>query len=286
MVARLACWSAPTFPAPTPGSSGHPHLAPRLPEVRIAGDFDYEASGADYSAVRRADPRIAEFVHGGMGTAISVVNVGAGAGSYEPADLDVIAVEPSGSMRSQRPPGGSPAVHATAEELPFPDDSFDAAMATVTVHQWADQDEGLRELRRVSHGPVVILTFDGDVLDEFWLARYVPELIAAERRRYPPIDHICQVIGGTCSVTPVPIPIDCTDGFTEAFYGRPERFLDPMVRRSQSAWGFVSSDVEQRAVAQLSSDLAGGEWDRRHGSGRTQPSYQGSLRLIVATPNP
>lgn len=251
----------------------------------MAGDFDYEANGSNYSAVRRADPRIAELVHRGLGEAISVVNVGAGAGSYEPENLDVVAVEPSASMRSQRSPGRPPVLEAIAEYLPFPNDSFDAAMATVTVHQWGDQDMGLRELRRVSRGPVVILTFDGDALDEFWLARYVPELIAAERRRYPPIDHICDVVGGTCTVTTVPIPIDCTDGFTEAFYARPELFLDSTVRSSQSAWGFVFSEVERRAIAQLRSDLDGGEWDRRYGSGRTQPTYHGSLRRIVATPN-
>jgi SAM-dependent methyltransferase len=253
--------------------------------VACAGDFDYEANGSAYSEVRRADPRIAELVHRGLGTAISVVNVGAGAGSYEPEGPDVIAVEPSASMRSQRSLGWPPALDAVAENLPFLNDSFDAAMATVTVHQWRDQDMGLRELRRVSRGPVVILTFDGDALDKFWLAGYAPELIAAERRRYPAIDHICEVVGGTHSVTNVPIPIDCTDGFTEAFYARPERFLDPTVRRSQSAWGFVPSEVEQRAIAQLRSDLDDGEWDRRHGSKRTQPTYQGSLRLIVATPN-
>ena len=130
----------------------------------------------------------------------------------------------------------------------------------------------------------MILTFDGDALDEFWLANYVPELMEAERRRYPPIDHICDVVGGTSSVTTVPIPIDCTDGFTEAFYARPERFLDPKVRRSQSAWGFVAPDVEQRAVEQLGRDLDAGEWERRYGSLRMQPTYHGSLRLIVAMP--
>ena len=250
-----------------------------------AGDFDYEANGSDYSAVRRADPRIAELVHRGLGEAVSVINVGAGAGSYEPEHLDVTAVEPSASMRSQRPADRPAAFDAVAEDLPFPDDSFDAAMAMVTVHQWRDQDKGLGELRRVSRGPVVILTFDGDALDEFWLAGYVPELIEAERHRYPPVEHIGDVLGGTSRITTVPIPIDCTDGFTEAFYARPERFLDPAVRRSQSAWGFVAPDVERRAIERLGHDLETGEWDRRHGPARTQPVYYGSLRLIVSTPS-
>jgi hypothetical protein len=145
-------------------------------------------------------------------------------------------------MRSQRLPDRPPALDAIAEDLPFLDASFEAAMAMVTVHQWSDYERGLRELRRVSRGPVVILTFAGDALDKFWLASYVPEAITAERRRYPPIGRIRDVLGGTSTVTAVPIPIDCTDGFTEAFSARPERFLDPAVRRAQSAWGFVSSE--------------------------------------------
>ncbi len=249
-----------------------------------AGDFDYETKGAGYSVQRRTDPTIASLVHRSLGPARSIVNVGAGAGSYEPAHLDVTAVEPSAAMRAQRPPDRPPAIDAVAEDLPFPAGSFDAAMAMVTVHQWSDPDRGLAELRRVSRGPVVVLTFDGDALDDFWLAHYVPELVAAERLRYPPIAHIRDVLGGRSTVTAVPIPADCADGFTEAFYARPERFLDPAVRRSQSAWGFVSSEDAQRAVDRLRRHLGSGEWDRRYGSLRTQPTYLGSLRLIVATP--
>jgi hypothetical protein len=158
-------------------------------------------------------------------------------------------------------------------------------MAAVTVHQWKDQDRGLRELRRVSRGPVVILTFDGARLGDFWLARYAPELIEAERARYPAIGHICDVLGGTSTVTAVPIPIDCVDGFTEAFYARPERFLLKEVRRSQSAWGFVSADEEHGAVEHLRNDLESGGWDRRYGHLRVQPVYLGSFRLIVSTPD-
>ncbi len=146
---------------------------------RVAGDFDYESGGTGYAVHRRTDPRIAALVHAALGDARTVVNVGAGAGSYEPIDRDVTAVEPSEAMRRQRPAHLAPAVDAVAEALPFPDGSFDAAMAMVTIHQWPDAERGLRELRRVSRGPVVILTFDGDALDEFWLAEYAPELIAA-----------------------------------------------------------------------------------------------------------
>jgi SAM-dependent methyltransferase len=187
-------------------------------------------------------------------------------------------------MRAQRPARLPPAVDAVAEDLPFADGSFDAAMAMITVHQWPDAGRGLRELRRVSRGPVVVLTFDGDALDRFWLARYVPELIAAERRRYPAISAIRAALGGTSDVTPLPVPIDCADGFTEAFYARPEQFLDPAVRRSQSAWGFVEPAVEERAVAALRRDLESGAWDLQYGPLRSAPEFSSSLRLITARP--
>jgi ubiquinone/menaquinone biosynthesis C-methylase UbiE len=256
---------------------------------RTAGDFDYESQGAGYAVQRRTDPRIAAYVHAALGPARTVINVGAGAGSYEPRDREVTAIEPSASMRAQRPARLSAAIDAVAERLPFADDSFDAAMATVTIHQWADADQGLRELRRVSRGPVVVLTFDGDALDLLWLAEYVPELIAAERRRYPAIEHIVQLLGGSVSdgsatVTPVPVPIDCVDGFTEAYYARPERFLDPAVRRSQSAWGFVDPAVAQAGVDRLRTDLESGEWNRWYGTLRSQPQFVGSLRLITVGP--
>ena len=250
----------------------------------MAGDFDYERHGQGYAARRRTDPRIAALVTAALGPAATVLNVGAGAGSYEPADRYVAAVEPSASMRAQRPVGFAPAIDGAAEHLPFDDDSFDAAMATITVHQWSDPARGLAELRRVSRGPVVILTFDGDALDLLWLAEYVPELMAAERRRYPAITDLCAALGGRSEVTAVPIPRDCVDGFTEAFYATPERFLDPEVRRSQSAWGFVEPEVAERGIERLRVDLASGEWDRRFGALRTQPEFHGSLRLVVAHP--
>jgi SAM-dependent methyltransferase len=246
-----------------------------------AGDHDYERRGRNYSAVRQPDPRIEAQLHAALGDARTVVNVGAGAGSYEPRDRHVIAIEPSASMRAQRGPGRVPAIDATAERLPLDDDSVDAAMASVTVHQWSDPEAGLRELRRVARGPVVVLTFDGDALDRFWLAEYAPELIEAERKRYPGIDRICELLGGA-RVEEVPIPIDCTDGFTEAFYARPEAFLDPEVRSAQSAWAFVEDGAEERAVERLRADLESGAWERRFGALREQPTFAGSLRLIVA----
>ncbi|MEV4512645.1 class I SAM-dependent methyltransferase [Dactylosporangium sp. NPDC049525] len=250
----------------------------------LAGDVDYHRHGQGYANQRRTDPRIEAQVHAALGDARTIINVGAGAGSYEPSGRYVVAVEPSAAMRAQRPAGRVPALNATAEQLPFDDDSFDAALASVTVHQWSDTVAGLRELRRVARGPVVVLTFDGDALDLLWLAEYAPELIAAERRRYPALDLIASHIGATCEIQQVAVPIDCVDGFTEAFYARPERFLDAAVRRSQSAWTFVDDADEARAVEHLRRDLDSGAWDERHGHLRTQPEFAGSLRLLIGRP--
>jgi hypothetical protein len=184
-------------------------------------------------------------------------------------------------MRAQRPPDAVPAVHGFAESLPFDDRSFDAAMAMVTVHQWSDTEKGVRELRRVALGPILILTFDGDALDRFWLAEYFPELIAAERKRYPPLESLREWLGGETEVLAPPVPIDCIDGFTEAYYARPEAFLDPVVRRSQSAWGFVEPEAIERGVRRLEDDLRSGAWERRYASWRTRDTFEGSLRLIV-----
>lgn len=249
-----------------------------------AGDFDYERGGHTYSQYRRTDPRIEALVYEALGGARRVVNVGAGTGSYEPTDRQVVAVEPSARMRSQRRAGRVPAIDATAESLPFGDGVFDASMAMVTVHQWSDAAAGLHELRRAATGPVVILTFDAVALGRFWLADYVPELIEAERRRYQPLDWIAVQLGGTTEIRAVPVPIDCCDGFTEAFYARPEAFLDEGLRRAQSAWGFVGEAVEARAIARLRADLHDGTWHERYGHLLEQPTFSGSLRLIVDTP--
>ncbi len=250
-----------------------------------AGDFDYDTHGGGYTRHRQPDPRIAAQVHAALGDSRSVINVGAGAGSYEPGDRCVVAVEPSATMRAQRPAHLVPALDATAESLPFDDDSFDAAMAMMTIHQWPDWRAGLSELRRVARGPVVIFTFDGEALQEFWLREYSPEILEAERGRFPAIvpDVLDAVGGGRVEV--VSVPFDCTDGFGEAFYGRPEMFLDESVRRAQSGWGFVADADEQRAVDHLAADLRSGEWDRRFGHLRTAPTYEGSLRLVISSPS-
>jgi SAM-dependent methyltransferase len=251
---------------------------------RIAGDVDYGVIGAGYARLRRTDPRLEARVHGALGGARVVLNVGAGAGSYEPMDRHVIAVEPAEAMRRQRPSYRPPAIDARAEALPLDDASVDASMAVVTVHQWQDAEAGLRELRRVTRRAIVVVTFDGAALGRYWLAEYVPELIEAERRRYPSIDLLVDrlsIPSRAATVETLPIPIDCTDGFTEAYYGRPERFLDPAVTRAQSAWAFVDESVRQRFVSELGADLRSGRWDERFGSLRSQPEFAGSLRMIV-----
>lgn len=249
-----------------------------------AGDYDYEADGRTYSGKRRPDPRIAARVHAALGDAQTVLNVGAGAGSYEPKDRHVVAVEPSRSMRAQRPAELAPAIDATAERLPFDDNAFDAAMASITIHQWTDTDQGLRELRRVTRGPVVILTFDGPALKRFWLNHWFPEVIAVEHTRFPGLAHVAGVLGGSVETSVVPIALDCVDGFGEAYYGRPEAFLDPAVRLSTSAWGLADPAAVERGVERLRADLASGAWDAQHGHLRTQPEFEGAARLIVARP--
>ena len=247
-----------------------------------AGDADYAAIGASYARYRRPDARIAARVSRALGAARTVLNVGAGAGSYEPADRQVTPVEPSASMRAQRPAGLVPALDATAEDLPFADDSFDAAMTTFSVHQWGDLRAGLREVRRVTRGPVVILTCDPGRLRRFWLAEYAPEVLDTEAVRYPSVAALSAGLGGPVASAVVPVPLNCTDGFNEAYYGRPEALLDPAARLSCSAWSFVGVAVHDRFTADLSRDLADGTWDDRHGHLRTLAAFDGSLILVTS----
>ncbi|WP_242126635.1 class I SAM-dependent methyltransferase [Sphingobium sp. Sx8-8] len=247
-----------------------------------AGDVDYSGIAFPYPSYRQPDPRIAARIVGALEDARSVLNVGAGAGSYEPLDRDVTAVEPSASMRKQRPTHLPVAIDAVAEMLPFPDGHFDASMATFTVHQWSDLAQGLAEMRRVTRGTVVILSCDPAALDRFWLHEYAPEVIAIEGARYPALDRIAAALGGDVDIRPVPIPLDCRDGFNEAYYGRPEMLLDAGARSACSGWSFVEPEVVERFVATLERDLENGVWDARFGHFRTQAEFDGPLRLIVA----
>lgn len=244
--------------------------------------FDYNAHGHTYGQHRKTDPRIASQVWAHLEGMQTVLNVGAGAGSYEPSNAYVVAVEPSATMRAQRLAlGRIPAVNASAESLPFDDQSFDAVMAMVTVHHWKDLQKGLSELRRVARKRVVVITFDPDLIPNFWNAYYFKELAELEARRMPSLGTIIEGLGGEASVIPVDIPMDCMDGFQEAFYARPEAFLDPMVRKNQSAWGFLQEGQEAALVGRLQSALESGEWEEQFGHHRAMPFYQGSLRLVV-----
>lgn len=247
-----------------------------------AGDANYGSIAPGYTTYRQPEPAIFAAILHALGDAETLLNVGAGAGSYEPADRRVTAVEPSASMRVQRPPHLVPAIDATAEALPFPDCSFDAALASFTIHQWSDLHKGLGELRRVTRGPVVVLSCDPNLVQRFWLNDYAPDVLATEARRYPDLRQAGAWLGGQAEILPVPIPLHCRDGFNEAYYGRPEKLLDLGARRANSAWSFVAEDVAAGYVEHLRRALDDGSWDRAHGHLRTQPAFDGSLRLLIS----
>jgi SAM-dependent methyltransferase len=244
-------------------------------------DTDYSTLAVDYANVRRPDPRIGAQLIAALGAARTVINVGAGTGSYEPTDRKVTAVEPSAEMRARRDRALPQVIDATADDLPFEDDAFDAALAVLTIHHWPDLEAGLAEIRRVTNGPVVIMTADPEAIADLWLSDYSPESEEVQRRRYPSLDRIAEALGGRLAVRPLTIPLDCRDGFVDAFYGRPEAMLDPAVRRAQSGWSFVDEDAQARFVQRLSDDLDLGVWDERFGHLRTQPEFVGSIRILV-----
>ena len=245
---------------------------------------DYERHGRTYARHRRADPRIAARIHAALGDARTVLNVGAGTGSYEPADRWVLAVEPSATMRAQRPAGAAPAIAARAEALPFDDDAVDAAMACLTIHHWQPPEAGLAELRRVARGPVVIFTFE--LRGGAWLPAWQQELPgrrAGDRATaLPRHRRRGRRPRRRTRVERIPTPGDCVDGFFEAFWRRPEALLDPAVRSAQSMWALLDPGVEERIVARLSAALESGAWDAEHGHLRAQESFDGALRLVIS----
>jgi SAM-dependent methyltransferase len=244
---------------------------------------DYERHGTAYTRHRRADPRIAARIHAALGEARSVINVGAGTGSYEPTDRWLLAVEPSAVMRAQRPPGSAPVISARAEALPLDDNAVDAAMACVTVHHWEPPWAGLAELRRVARGPVVVFTFDLEALPA-WQLDYLHEGLELERPRFPAPAAIAEALGGATRVECIATPADCADGFFEAFWNRPEALLDPEIRASQSMWALLPAGLEERIVGRLGEDLRSGLWDREYGQLRDLKQHEGALRLIISTP--
>jgi len=241
----------------------------------------YDAIGGAYPVTRRTDPRIAAQVWDALGDARTVLNVGAGTGSYEPPDRDVTAVEPSAVMRALRPEGSAPCVAAAAESLPFADQSFDAAMAFSTVHHWQDPVAGLREMRRVARR-VVVFTYDSSEFawrQRFWLTRdYLPAAASDADATWLP--RRAGAISGRAE--PVLIPWDCADGFFEAYWRRPEAYLEEHVRRACSVWTRVGPEAEQRAVRSLRDDLASGRWAERNGDLASLDEAELGLRLLVA----
>jgi SAM-dependent methyltransferase len=245
-------------------------------------ELAYDRMGLGYGAVRRPDPRIAAQLEAALGDARSVLNVGAGTGSYEPAGRDVTAVEPSQTMIEQRPPGAAPVVEAFAEELPFDDDSFDAAMALITVHHWSDPRAGLAEMVRVARSRVLVLTFTPAPPTELWMARdYFPRILDFHARVMLPIDGLAAMLPNA-AVEPVPIPNACTDGFWLAIWDRPEMHLDPNVRRASSSWHHMEQNEIDRGLAKLAADVESGRWDERNGHLRTQAELDVGLRLLTA----
>lgn len=239
----------------------------------------YDRIGGGYSRLRRTEPRIATRIWTALGDARTVLNVGAGTGSYEPPDRDVTAVEPSAVMRAQRPPGAAPCIEAAAEALPFSDRSFDAAMAVLSDHHWRDPIAGMRELRRVARR-VVVFQFDDEQFPRFWLVRdYLPEFAAVSRQR-PTLVERAAVIGAR--IEPVPIPWNCVDGFFHAYWRRPHLYLDARLRRATSVWARLGPQVENRAVQELGADLESGRWQRRNAELIELQEADLGARLLVA----
>lgn len=255
----------------------------------MSASTTYDTIGRGYTRQRRPDPRIAFAITEALGDARSVLNVGAGSGSYEPVDRLVVAAEPSAVMLLQRLAGSAESVQARAECLPFADRSFDAVMGVLTLHHWADQRSGIDECSRVARQRVVLLTWD-PASAGFWLVNdYIPEFLALDRRQFPSIDGLRAALlselgpGARVDVSPVPVPADCMDGFLGAFWARPDAYLDPVVRAGISS--FVRAELEEaiaRGLERLRSDLVSGAWHARHGGLQSADSLDVGYRLIVA----
>jgi len=245
----------------------------------------YDQIGGGYSLTRREDPRIASALRTALGDARSVVNVGAGTGSYEPDDRYVIAVEPSDVMAAQRPATIPPALRASAAGLPLRDDSVDAAMAVLTIHHWDDElERGIEEMRRVARDTVVIVTYDPLVSGEMWLvADYLPEVAELDRRIFPAPALLAGLLGGRARVEVVPIRRDTPDWMFGSFWAHPERVLDERARNATSGFARMDASVVERVVRDVRRDLASGVWDERHGHLRELDVFDAGLRLVVST---
>jgi SAM-dependent methyltransferase len=240
----------------------------------------YDQIGKSYCATRRSDPQIATAIVTALGDARSVANIGAGTGSYEPVDREVLAVEPSETMIAQRPRGSASAVCAKAENLPLRNGSFDAALAINTVHHWTDLRAGLRELRRIARKRVVIFLRDARSGTAFWLTENYLRQLDPSRKHTAIVDMINSELRPT-AVLPVPLPRDCIDGLFSAYWGRPEMYLNTEVRRNISNFALVSECELAEGIARLRAELESGVWDRRYGHLRTLPELDLGHRLLV-----
>jgi len=244
-------------------------------------DALYDRIGRTYTTTRRPDPRIAAAIWYALGDSEIVLNVGAGSGSYEPVDRTVVAVEPSSRMIGQRVDRTAPAVQAAAEALPFRRKTFDAAMAVLTVHHWADWRRGVDEMRRVAHR-LVFFTIDTAALDDFWLTgAYFPQIVDLDRERCPTLAEFVNHLG-RCTVEHVPIPHDCVDGFLASFWRRPEAYLDSQVRAGISGFAMLAEAAVANGVTRLKADLESGAWEERFGRLRSLETLDICYRLVVA----
>lgn len=235
-------------------------------------------SKLNITELRKPDPRIAALIENALGTAETILNVGAGTGSYEPTDRQVTAVEPSLQMIRQRGAKAATVIQGCAEELPFEDNSFDASMAILTVHHWFDKERGFREMRRVTRGRIVLLTFD-PLHRGAWLTDYLPELATLDEAQMPKLSDYERWLGSV-QISPVPIPHDCTDGFLYAYWRRPAAYLDARIRSGSSA--FWSLKNAEEGLAKLRTDLASGEWERRYSELLTLDAHDVGYRLVIA----
>lgn len=238
----------------------------------------YDTIGLNYADLRKPDPRIAAMIRKALGDSRTVLNVGAGAGSYEPTDMHVTAIEPSAKMIAQRPASDTTVIQGVAENLPFDDKSFDASMAVLTIHHWTDQVKGLQEMRRVTRGKVVILTFDPDV-QRFWLFDYIPGLITLDDKQMPKLTTYQQWLGDV-EITPVPVPHDCSDGFMTAYWRRPAAYLDPKIRVAISPFWSLGDISEE--LSKLERDLENGEWHERYHPLLNLNALDCGYRLVVS----
>jgi len=241
----------------------------------------YDQIGIGYQQRRRPDPRLAAAITRALSHAESVVNVGAGAGSYEPTDRPVVAVEPAMTMIRQRRAGSAPVVQASANDLPFRDDGFGASLAILTVHHWPDRARGLDELARVARRCVVIVTWD-PASTGFWLIDdYFPEIVDIDRKIFPTIEDYGQALG-RIEVQPFPVPHDCVDGFLGAYWRRPHAYLDAGVRSAISAFAKMSPPELESGLGRLRRDLADGTWERRNSRWLERAEVDLGYRIVIA----